>query len=626
MQILKLLFENLDPRFQTGMAEFLKWHTIAQQPGGCSVHITITGNKKLRVVKNKNQVDFYLDRPYQVFRAVTLLKERVLEENFSLEEPCFFDTCGAMFDGSQASSLLKRDACKKLLLILAGMGFNMMMLYCEDCYSVEGEPYWGNMRPRFTPEDFRALDDYADALGIEMIPCIQTLGHLKEAIKRPPYKRLSDTKDVLLVGDEAVYALIDKLIGTVSACFRSKRIHLGLDEAWMLGLGNYRKRHGVRSQEVLMQEHVARVYEIVQRRGLTPMMWSDMYFRAKSNIDEYYDPNVQFAETDKQRVPQNMGLIYWDYYHTDPSDYADMIDRHRMLGGHLIFAGSSRSTRTFASFYNISAAATNAALAACKQKGVREVFATVWGDDHREGSTFAALPGLMLYAEHMYAKEPDMARLPQRFFCCTGVDWDAFMDIDRLDCMPSYNGENLEVLSLTRACLWQDVLLGLCDKDLGDASFSSHYSALKEKLKASARRYPAFEPMFTFYSHLANVLETKADLGRQLTTAYRNNNFEELKRMAGHVLPKLSQDLQALRKAHRRHFFDEYKPVGWEILDIRYGGAIMRIDTAMERVLDYVTHKIDKIDELEEERLSFSGTGRLRHGLNYQEICSASSL
>ena len=82
--------------------------------------------------------------------------------------------------------------------------------------------------------------------------------------------------------------------------------------------------------------------------------------------------------------------------------------------------------------------------------------------------------------------------------------------------------------------------------------------------------------------------------------------------------------MRALRRAHRAHFFTEYKPVGWEVLDIRYGGAIMRLDTAKARLDDYLSGKIDHIEELEEQRLSFSGTGRLRQGLNYLDICSAS--
>ena len=54
----------------------------------------------------------------------------------------------------------------------------------------------------------------------------------------------------------------------------------------------------------------------------------------------------------------------------------------------------------------------------------------------------------------------------------------------------------------------------------------------------------------------------------------------------------------------------------------------MRIDTAMKRINDFLSENIDKIDEFEEERLSF--TGKEGEGvpgvLTYQMLCSASRL
>ena len=92
------------------------------------------------------------------------------------------------------------------------------------------------------------------------------------------------------------------------------------------------------------------------------------------------------------------------------------------------------------------------------------------------------------------------------------------------------------------------------------------------------------------------------------------------------MLPKLYDDVLSLRKAHKKYHRQEYKPIGWEILDIRYGGVLMRIDTAIERIADFTDGKINKIDELDEKRLSFTGKGKLRRGIEYRDICSASSL
>lgn len=627
--MMTLKFNNLNCRFENGMHDLLAWHGILERDGGIAVTVRTENNGKIKIMKDGDDVTFVLDREYQVFRAVTLLKQNYDKACFEYEEPCCFETCGAMFDGSQASSLMTVDSCKKMMLILAGMGFNMMMLYCEDCYDVEGEPYWGNMRPRYTAEEFRQLDDYAYSLGIEMIPCIQTLGHLKEAIKKPPYKVLSDTPTALLVGDEKVYELIEKLIGTVSSCFRSRRIHLGLDEAVNLGLGRYLNKHGYTHHSAIMEEHLGRICDITRRYGLSPMMWEDMFFRVKSGgygFSGYLDGSVTLTAEDRRLVPDEMSLIYWDYYHFDESHYEKMIKQSQLLTDKLIFAGCARNVYTFAAHYEKTLAATEPALSACKRLGIKEVFATVWGDDHRESSNFAILPGLQLFAEHMYCENPTAERVRHRFEACANADWQAFADISSLDCFPGHIGENLDNISVTRACMWQDILLGMCDCDLGEQDFETHFEELKNRLKASAERNAQFEKIFIFYHHLAKVLETKATMGMKLTKAYRNHNLPELKMIAEEQLPKLYADIDELRLAHRAYFFEEYKPIGWEVLDIRYGGAIARVETAMWRIKSYLNGTVKRIDELEEERLSLSGTGKLPIRIPYTDICSASSL
>ena len=45
-----------------------------------------------------------------------------------------------------------------------------------------------------------------------------------------------------------------------------------------------------------------------------------------------------------------------------------------------------------------------------------------------------------------------------------------------------------------------------------------------------------------------------------------------------------------------------------------------------ERLDAYLSGQLDRLEELCEERLSFSGNGRLRQYLNYQDICCASRL
>ena len=46
-------------------------------------------------------------------------------------------------------------------------------------------------------------------MGLELIPCIQTLGHLERFLHWESSAELQDTPDVLLAGEEKTYCLIE---------------------------------------------------------------------------------------------------------------------------------------------------------------------------------------------------------------------------------------------------------------------------------------------------------------------------------------------------------------------------------------------------------------------------------
>lgn len=78
------------------------------------------------------------------------------------------------------------------------MGMNVLMLYTEDTYEVPGEPYFGSYRGRYTKAEIQEMDAYASMFGIELVPCIQTLAHLHNALKWPGKMKLRIPRMFLL--------------------------------------------------------------------------------------------------------------------------------------------------------------------------------------------------------------------------------------------------------------------------------------------------------------------------------------------------------------------------------------------------------------------------------------------
>ena len=145
---------------------------------------------------------------------------------------------GVMLDMSR-NAVMKPEEVKNYACVLKSLGYNMIQLYTEDTYEVEGEPYFGYLRGRYSFEEQKDIVDYCESIGVEVIPCIQTLAHLNQAFRWNTYKRINDTGDILLVGEERTYELIENMIKTLKKSFKSEYVHIGMDEAHMLGLGKY---------------------------------------------------------------------------------------------------------------------------------------------------------------------------------------------------------------------------------------------------------------------------------------------------------------------------------------------------------------------------------------------------
>ena len=80
-------------------------------------------------------------------------------------------------------------------------GNEHLMLYTEETYTVPDEPYFGAYRSRYSQDEIREMDAYARTFGIELVPCIQTLAHLHNALKWPLGETVKDTADILQVGE-----------------------------------------------------------------------------------------------------------------------------------------------------------------------------------------------------------------------------------------------------------------------------------------------------------------------------------------------------------------------------------------------------------------------------------------
>jgi hypothetical protein len=257
---------------------------------------------------------------------------------------------------------------------------------------------------------------------------------------------------------------------------------------------------------------------------------------------------------------------------------------------------------------------------------LEEVFVTVWGDGATESNIYSNLLGLQLYAEHGYSRVLDAEKLKRRFKTCTGCCYDDFMELSYLDRLYGMEPEFQTNPNASKFLMWQDILTGLFDKDIEGLGFGGHYEDMAVRMKAAASRNGDYGFVFTYLARLCEVLAIKADIGNEIIEAYKINDRDLLRNIITVKLPNIADRVSLLRTCHRSLWHRINKPFGWEVHDIHYGGVLMRVDSAIARIGDFLEGQVDRLEELEEPRLYFNCTEGLRECLYYSKIASSSRL
>ncbi len=200
--------------------------------------------------------------------------------------------------------------------ILLPLGYNMIIFQIIGCLEFERHPeiteawvreckrqralgkqfaheYMGCEGETISKKDAKALIDYARELGFEVVPEIQSLGHVQWiTTSHPEIAELApEAKDVdnstnedarpdvtyhhcYCPSNEKSYELLFDIMDEILEVVRPERyVHIGHDEVYYMGLCEKCKDT---PHDVLFARDVRRIYDHLKELGLRTMMWSDM--------------------------------------------------------------------------------------------------------------------------------------------------------------------------------------------------------------------------------------------------------------------------------------------------------------------------------------------------------------
>ena len=516
----------------------------------------------------------------------------------SAEERCSFEKRGLMYDMSR-NAVFTLDTVKETIRQMALSGFNRLMLYTEDTYRIDGEDYFGYLRGAYSKEELQAVNTYAEIFEIEVTGCIQTLGHLEQILAWPAYAEIKDTTTVLCIDEEKSYALIEKMVLRMKEVFSSKQIHIGMDEAHHFGTGRFLEKYGFQDSFDVITRHLNRVCDICRGHGLQPMIWSDMFFRIGSRNHDYYDLDSEIPDYARERIPRDVSLVYWDYYHEDKSVYDTMLDKHRDMSAHTTMASGIWCWLRFWYDHEKTMDTLRPCLESCRDKGIEDVILTMWGDDGAYCDYGSVQSGVFLAGNEMFGAAAD--NQSRRFKALFDADIEAKLaasDISGSGIKPIKGGFEASAL------LWDDPLLGKywnCLTTKEGKDFPSILIDWYEKLSGRLESLRGDEKMGNnrYIAELAGVLKEKAALRKDLLDVYGRGDRSEAGALARRA-EQLAERLGELELIFSENWMRRCKPFGLETMQIRFAGLASRHRELSRRLTRWGAGELKCIEELDE--------------------------
>lgn len=162
---------------------------------------------------------------------------------------------------------------------LASWKVNQLQLYSEHTFAYRNHPDVHAAASPFTADEIRALDGYCRARHVELVPNQNCLGHMNRWLCHDRYRPLALAPDGFVdewgmarkamtidPANPGSRALVRELLAELLPLFSSRRVHVGLDEAWELP----------RSRIDEFLGWVATLRSLPELDGHEMLMWGDM--------------------------------------------------------------------------------------------------------------------------------------------------------------------------------------------------------------------------------------------------------------------------------------------------------------------------------------------------------------
>ena len=587
-----------DRKFCFGIEELTEQLGFSVGINGYEIFAEKTDGRTLRVLTDRDHAKIFYPTDSLFFKGFSLALQYAGKTAEMSVEP-IIKTAGTMQDCSDG--LMSVSAVKNFIRQSALMGYGYIGLYTETTYFVDGEPYFGYKTGAYSTGELDEMVSYGEKFCVEVIPFVQTLGHLAQLFRWSEYADVRDTGDVLLPEYDRTYSLIEKMIASLRKSYKTNRIHLGMDEAYFLGLGRYRwfvNEDGCDS-ETLFIDHIKKVVNIAAKYGFTePEIWFDNIFGMKFK-GYIYPPENIFRPFEQKLVDgfPKIKMRFWNYGMLSESEFKRHCDNIRRLSPDIGFASVVHGYTSFAPANAKTAKTIDSVLSGCLNNGISDLLITRWESLQ---SPFSMLPSYFLFSER-FAKGKGYDE-EERCKFLFGYTYSEFITLDIPNDLAFSEKDRLTLENNPPYyILAEDLLLGITEKHIPENA-GKYYRDCAEKLAKPCNVKSPYANVFRFEKALCDALAEKADLSRTIKELYDAGDRAGLKKVSASIAAA-AEKTEIFHDAYREYWLSYNKRFGFELFDMRLGGLCKRLLAVKKIIDDFADGITDKIEELEEQRL-----------------------
>jgi hexosaminidase len=310
---------------------------------------------KIRI--SKEGIEIHANSEKGFFAALKTLEQ--MHEAYGNKLPCgitydYPDIPMRAYHLDLKAGFINIGKLKELAEALSKWKINTLLIEYEDCFQYESTPEIA--RPDApSAKDWAEFLEHCRSLYFDIIPLVQTHGHLEFLLKHSKYEELKENNNIneICPSNPKAVKLIKRMLTEIMVLHeKDEYVHIGGDETWNLcTCPKCAKRLKSESNLDVFIKHILDIAGHVKSRNKKVMMWCDMFWRSSSPEKVAVLPkDITLCEWIYDTPPSGSNSMFWNGKPMYSAKYAELHPESGIPAARYI-ENSESNARKFANKY-----------------------------------------------------------------------------------------------------------------------------------------------------------------------------------------------------------------------------------------------------------------------------------